>query len=189
MRHLVNYKNVRNFMKKLSILTFCLFVIFSSFCFASDEDKEKTGIEPNLAVKGKNEVSNVFNPIENWFRRIFRIRPKPPACPNYFPNVENLILSSTEIVSNCSPQNKTCSNENKIIAVFTYAKDAEGDALMYKYEVSTGKIIGQGEKVLWDLTDVNPGTHIITASVDDGCGFCGKLMTKTVVIKGCLNCK
>jgi hypothetical protein len=84
----------------------------------------------------------------------------------------------------------------KVIAIFAYAKDPENDTMIYKYEISGGRIlpsdnkpIDRSEKVLWDLSDVKTGTYTITAAVDDGCGFCGKTMTKTVIVKECPDCK
>jgi hypothetical protein len=46
-----------------------------------------------------------------------------------------------------------------------------------------GKIVGYGAKVVWDLTGVKAGTYTITAAANDGCGLCGKFVTKTVVVK------
>jgi hypothetical protein len=112
--------------------------------------------------------------------------------PNNPPDVDNVILSLTEITASCflsdAAQNKSCSDGVKVLTVFAVSKDPEGDVITYDYKVSGGKIIGQGEKVLWDLSDIKPGTYTITAATDDGCGFCGKSMTKTVVVKECSGC-
>jgi hypothetical protein len=67
--------------------------------------------------------------------------------------------------------------------VETMASDPENDVLTYNYYVSAGKIVGQGHKVVWNLKGVSRGTYSITAGVDDGCGICGKTVTKTVTIK------
>ena len=40
-----------------------------------------------------------------------------------------------------------------------------------------------GSRVLWDLDGAYPGTYTITAGVDDGCGICGKTITKSVTIR------
>jgi hypothetical protein len=68
----------------------------------------------------------------------------------------------------------------KTIDVMTDAADQEGDVLTYRYEVSAGTITGFGQRVVWDLTSVRPGTYTITAAVDDGGGFCGPTKTRTV---------
>ncbi len=89
-------------------------------------------------------------------------------------NVTNLILSRTEL---------TAKTDDAKIEVNTIAKDNENDVLVYDYKVSGGKIIGRGEKVIWDLSGEKAGTYTIKVGVDDGCGICGKWMTKTVVVK------
>lgn len=107
-------------------------------------------------------------------------------------NVVSLDLSRTAITSGCASldpmQNKICSDGVKEIAVSTTAVDPDNDVLTYAYYISGGKIIGQGAKVVWDLSDVKAGTYTITAAVDDGCGVCGKFITKTVVVKECPDC-
>ncbi len=64
----------------------------------------------------------------------------------------------------------------------TKAEDPENDVLTYNYYVSAGKITGRGANVIWDLTDVPAGAYEITATVDDGCGICGKYITKSITI-------
>lgn len=94
-------------------------------------------------------------------------------------NVDEIKLSRAEIFAN--------EDANKIDVV-TKASDPDGDVLIYHYTVSDGTIVGKGANVVWDLTGVEPGTYKITAAVDDGCGFCGKTQTKSIVIKECRGC-
>ncbi len=51
------------------------------------------------------------------------------------------------------------------------------------------RIIGKGKKVIWDLSNVKTGTYTITADADDGCGVCGKTVTKEIKIIECPNCQ
>jgi hypothetical protein len=67
------------------------------------------------------------------------------------------------------------------------ADDPANDGLTYEYLVTGGKILGEGAKVVWDLHGVDPGNYTITAGVNDGCGICGKTVTKSVVVKTCQN--
>lgn len=90
----------------------------------------------------------------------------PPA------DVTNILLSRTEIA---------LSDTNRTIDVSVEAFNPDNDVLTYNYTVTGGKIVGQGAKVVWDLSGVEPGTYTITVGVDDGCGVCGK--TKTMEIK------
>lgn len=71
---------------------------------------------------------------------------------------------------------------SKRFVVLVDAKDPENDILTYRYSTSAGKIIGTGQKVVWDLTEAPSGTYKLTAAVDDGCGICGKYISRTVVI-------
>ncbi len=107
--------------------------------------------------------------------------------------VSELNLSSEEITANCTEnalaENKSCSGSSREIFVITVSDDPQSDdILVFRYKVSGGKIIGTGAKVIWDLSGVKPGTYTITAGVDDGCGVCGKPMTKTVMVRQCADC-
>jgi hypothetical protein len=88
-------------------------------------------------------------------------------------DVTDLLLSHYEVTSATSGK----------IDVTATAVDPETDVLTYVYKISGGKIVGSAAKVVWDLTGVKPGTYSITAAVNDGCGLCGKFVTKTVVVK------
>lgn len=107
-------------------------------------------------------------------------------------SVDKLHLSQNEIINNCNSSNeiinKNCSDNPQKINVFTRVLNPRNDVLTYSYTVMGGKIIGQGKKVVWDLTGVKAGTYSITSAVDDGCGFCGFPKTRKVVVKECPNC-
>jgi hypothetical protein len=68
-------------------------------------------------------------------------------------------------------------------SVTTIAKDPEGDVLTFQYKTSGGNIIGTGAKVIWDLSVVGPGKYTIAVGADDGCGICGRIVTKSVTIQ------
>lgn len=108
-----------------------------------------------------------------------------------FANVDSVTLNQTEIVLPCPPGTRSKSgacSDNRTVGVATKATDPEGATLTYNYTVSGGRIAGQGANVNWDLSGVKAGTYTITAAVDDGCGFCGKTETKTIVVKECTDC-
>jgi hypothetical protein len=107
-----------------------------------------------------------------------------PVDTNDHPEITALDLSETELLPDCwTTNNHVCSNEPRRIAVRVNAVDRENDPLTIIYKVSGGKIVGRGDIVAWDLSDVPPGSYTITAAADDGCGPCGKLVTKTVVVR------
>ncbi|MBS1794664.1 MAG: hypothetical protein JSS81_12465 [Acidobacteria bacterium] len=89
------------------------------------------------------------------------------------PDVTALDLSRTEIVA----------GDDARIAVTTTVSDTSYTMVLYQYYVAAGKIVGRGPEVVWDLSGVRPGVYRITAVADDGCGPCGKYVTRTVVVK------
>jgi hypothetical protein len=89
-------------------------------------------------------------------------------------NVTDVILSKDQIILSCSSE--------KTINVSTKATNENNDQLLYNYVLTGGKIIGNGEKVIWDLSSEKPGTYTITAATDNGCGLCGTTVTKTVTV-------
>ncbi|MDQ6788468.1 MAG: hypothetical protein M3033_16820, partial [Acidobacteriota bacterium] len=104
-------------------------------------------------------------------------------------DVTSVLLNQTEITATCSANSNACSDKNRLIEISSEAIDPENDVLTYNYTVTGGKIIGQGSKVVWDLSGEKPGTYTITVGVDNGCGVCGKTITKEVKVVVCLNCQ
>jgi hypothetical protein len=88
-------------------------------------------------------------------------------------SVQDLVLSGTGVETTL----------NRKIAVSTIAVDPENDVLTYVYTVSAGHIVGNGAKVVWDLTGINRGEYTITVGVDDGTGVAGRTVTKVVTVK------
>ena len=109
---------------------------------------------------------------------------------NQFANVIDLKLSQGKLVAPCEPGRTPAHgqgiSDNMIVDVRAVAVDAEEDVLAYNFQVSGGRVIGQGAHVSWDLTGVKPGMYSITAGVDDGCGICGATKTETVTVARCL---
>lgn len=111
----------------------------------------------------------------------------PPE--NKPPDVTAVELSKNVVTLPCPPgfrpkEGQTGCGE-QTVDIRTTAVDPENDVLTYNYTVSGGRIVGQGANVTWDLSGVRPGTYTVTVGVDDGCGVCGKTMTKTIEVKEC----
>lgn len=147
--------------------------------------------EENYPALCNNKKLRKLNSTRDWFRNKTKERRYIPE-PMTFADVVELTLSKIEITAICAdvlPQSEGCSDDLKL-SVETKPESADPtDVLIYNYMVSGGKIIGTGANVTWDLTGVKPGTYTITAGVDNGCGVCGKTMTKTVVVKDCPDCQ
>lgn len=176
----------------------CLCLVLSLCVFAEARAPQKTGdfsepqtFELNNQIGGSSEIPNVFRPIGNFFKRLFGKKRQPQGI-DYMINVASLTLSKTEIIASCSPsnmgQNDSCSDAKRFIEILTEAVNPANDVLTYNYTISGGKIIGEGAKVIWDLSGVKPGTYTITAAADNGCGVCGYTKTKEVKVIECPNC-
>lgn len=98
-----------------------------------------------------------------------------------------LELSSNQLALPCSEEivPKASTSDSMIIDVTASAHDHENDVITYHYTISGGRIIGVGANIKWDLNDVAPGYYTITGGVDDGCGICGKTISKSVTVLGC----
>lgn len=104
---------------------------------------------------------------------------------NKWPDVTDLVLDRTELrnpLPKGSPPKWPEPWPDMTVRVQTTAADPEGDVLTYNYKVTGGRLIGNGVNVVWNLSAVIPGTYTITAAVDDGCGLCGKQVTRTVTV-------
>lgn len=143
---------------------------------------QTSGLPPGFIVSG-DPISWLYTP------SVERRRSRPSEIVNKFADVTNLILSQSEITTNCPTNSSPCSDAKRTIEISTEAIDPENDVLTYDYKVSAGKIIGMGNKVVWDLSGVKPGTYTITAGADDGCGICGKTQTREIKVVACPECR
>jgi hypothetical protein len=100
------------------------------------------------------------------------------------PNVTSLTFDRPVIYSSCAGKPAAeCDDDGAKIRVTTVAEDKENDLITYKYTVIAGRIIGQGPSVIWDLSGVPAGKYSIVARSDDGCGDCGRTMTKEIEVR------
>ena len=95
------------------------------------------------------------------------------VCVSYHADVEDLILGAAEVEA----------TSNRTLEVSTKAVDPENDVLTYVYKVSAGRIVGNGAKVIWDLTGIKSGEYTIFVGVDDGAGVVGRTITKMVTVR------
>lgn len=62
------------------------------------------------------------------------------------------------------------------------------ETLNYNYQVNSGKIIGTGAQVIWDLAPLRPRTYQISVGVFDGSGNVIGRATRSVTVTQCLHC-
>lgn len=136
----------------------------------------------NASLLCQNDFTTEYFSNEEQFIDLV-LKGKTISCPAA--NMNDLIIETDEILADCENPTKreNCVVWNKEISIEAIANDPDNDPLTYQYTVSGGKIIGQGAKVVWDISGLQPGNYTITAAVDDGCGFCGMTQTKTLIVK------
>lgn len=174
-------------MKYLNILALLIVLCFTSAVFAQEKTEKPKETEKSKEVEKPKDVEKPKTTDPHSF--IFQFWGPPRGArqkPGYissFADVTDveLIFEDTEnkdyIEYLCSPEKPPG------VEIITKSTNPDYDFLTYNYTVSGGKIVGQGEKVFWDLSNVKPGTYTVTVASDNGCGFCGKTITKTVVVK------
>lgn len=152
----------------------------------------------NYLLCDKKDFKKYFNS-KGWFsiplrKRILHICYAPTPA-----DVTDVNIGFDKIQNKCNSnlsKFEFCLDENNVIEISTIATNPYNEVLTYNYAVTGGKIVGidgksvgQSNKVLWDLSNVKPGTYTITVAVDNGCGFCGKTVTKTIRGIECSDCR
>lgn len=161
-------------MKKILTLIFCIFISFSSLCFAEKRRTNSVKTQPTV-----NDFPNIFRPIGNLFKKILGKEAEPIRCGVW--EISSVNLSQLEVFKNWENSQK--------IQVESSDTDPELDIYDYRYTVSGGEIMGKGPKVIWDLSNVKAGNYTITAELDSGCNFCGRKIIKMISVKECPDCK
>jgi len=84
----------------------------------------------------------------------------PPPPPPNRPPVATCSANPTQVIN----------GRGETVLVRADASDPDNDALTYTWTTTGGAIEGTGSQVRWNPAGVAPGTHSVTARVDDGRG-------------------
>lgn len=124
---------------------------------------------------------NIFRIILEWIVGLFRKKKVPQNSP---PRITSLGLSAQQVVRPCPPgyQPVSQSATGSSIQVSIAASDPDDEFLLYGYSVSGGLVTGSGSHAVWDLSQVQPGSYVITVEVDDGRGSTPASQTTTVTV-------
>lgn len=109
---------------------------------------------------------------------------KEPVLPNQPPTV-NLGLGAVSQGASDVQRDSTatvCAGDK--VALNASASDPDGDTLLYSWNASGGRIVGDGANTSFDTTGLAPGEYTITVQVDDGCG-CVAYDSKTIRVTNC----
>lgn len=148
-----------------------------------------SGLEPGeyTITAGVNDGCGICGKTKT--RTVYVVECPKDLGEGYPPGIVNsLQLDRKEVFELCPlpkkrrKKRKSCSTDENLIKVSAGATGLPDSKAIYKYEVSAGRIIGNGENVEWDLSEVAPGTYTITASADVGRGFCANPVRQTVTV-------
>jgi hypothetical protein len=132
-----------------------------------------------------NPVRRFFSWVKETLSRPFKKRVPPISDP---PIVR--ITSSRSLINFCPPWMRSmdnCSTTREVeLSASAGGPDVDGK-LQYVWAVSAGRIRGEGQKVIWDLSGVADGTYTTNVEVNDDTGLTAHASTK-VTIAPCQSC-
>jgi hypothetical protein len=118
--------------------------------------------------------------------------PTATPTPKFSAQIEKIELDKKQIYIPCPdgslPAKDSSCDESRSISVKTIVGNLDkiGD-VSYQYKVSGGNILGQGESVIWDLSEARPGTYTISATINNDENT-QKSETITVLDRDCEGC-
>jgi hypothetical protein len=178
---------------KLLIILGCVFaiIVLLSATTSATRSAARFGSRPSLVTNPQEQTKERRNPVRRFFSWVtkavsgpFKKRVPPISDP---PTVS--ITSSTSLINFCPPwtHSPDCSNSREV-ELSASAGGPEVDAkLIFVWAVSAGRVRGEGQKVIWDLSDAADGTYTATVEVNDGRGLAANGSTK-VTIALCSSC-
>ncbi|HKC86008.1 MAG TPA: PKD domain-containing protein, partial [Blastocatellia bacterium] len=110
--------------------------------------------------------------------------PPPPPPPNQPPSVALTVGSVTPGSADLlrASASTVCAGDK--VALTAAASDPNGDALLFSWKSSGGRIIGQGVNTQFDTVSLNPGDYTVTIEVSDGHGGVAS-DSKTIRVEAC----
>ena len=108
-----------------------------------------------------------------------------PVLPNQPPTVNLEVGAVTAVATNVvrSTPQTVCQGDR--VALRANASDPDGDTLLYSWQSTGGRIVGDGATTSFDTAGLAPGDYTVTVQVDDGCG-CVAFDTKTIRVTNCV---
>ncbi len=136
----------------------------------------------SIAVFGFNS-SNL-----NYKNHSLNFSPTATPTPTQPEEAEEIVLDKKVICHPCPPgyrclPNPDCPDNNSNMTITVSAVKLENNQLKYEYTVSGGRIIGEGAKVVWDLSGGwQPGTYQIKIDIIDKSKGHKRTETKTITV-------
>ena len=172
--------------KLLRIILGCTFLIIVPVSAGTSSARSS----PVTASQGQakerpNPVRRFFSWVAEVVRRPFRKRVPPISDPPFV-----RLTSSTSLITDCPPATQATGNcsANREVELSAIVGGPDVDAkLVYMWAVSAGRIRGEGQKVIWDLSAVAEGTYAANVEVSDRTGLTAAASTN-VTIAMCQGC-
>jgi hypothetical protein len=108
----------------------------------------------------------------------------PPPPPNQPPAVALTVGSVTPGSTDLLRASAATVCVGDKVALAASASDPNGDALLFTWKSSGGRIIGQGANTQFDAAGLNPGDYTVTVDVSDGNGGVAS-DSKTIRVEAC----
>jgi hypothetical protein len=113
-----------------------------------------------------------------------RREPVPPPPPNQPPAVALTVGSVTPGSADLLRASASTVCVGDKVALTASASDPNGDALLFTWKSSGGRVIGQGANTQFDTAGLNPGDYTVTVDVSDGRGETAS-DSKTIRVEAC----
>lgn len=138
---------------------------------------------PIREPKGPNPVRRFFSWAIQPVTRLFK---KPYLGCSLPPTVN--VRSSTAVITVCpvDQSSPTCSESSDVKLSADVSDDGDG-VMLFTWEVTAGRLKGEGRNVTWDLSGVGEGTYTATVEVNDGYQHTASAATSVTVAR-CESC-
>jgi hypothetical protein len=107
-----------------------------------------------------------------------------PIVPNQPPTVNLEVGAVTPVAVNVRRALPSTVCVGDRVALRASASDPDGDTLLYSWQTSGGRIVGEGPNTTFDTAGLAPGEYTIQVQVDDGCG-CVAFDSKIIRVEQC----
>src|SRR6185436_11224813 len=107
-----------------------------------------------------------------------------PLLPNQPPTVALTVGNVTQVATDVVRESAGTVCVGDKVDLRATASDPDGDALVYSWSSSGGRVVGDGANTVFDTAGLAPGDYTITVEVNDGCG-CVAFDSKTIRVVNC----
>jgi outer membrane protein OmpA-like peptidoglycan-associated protein len=107
-----------------------------------------------------------------------------PLLPNQPPTVALTVGNVTPVVTDVVRESAATVCAGDKVDLRATASDPDGDALVYSWTSSGGRVVGDGANTVFDTAGLAPGDYTVTVEVNDGCG-CVAFDSKTIHVVTC----